>query len=197
MNVANILNSFNIFTHRHPLILEKYLEEIEPIVDINLQVEKIDHNNALDIVLPRLVEFEYETKGVKYTVNTTFKISHLKIDSEDNCRYIKLNTLYKLRFYCDIIKDLTIRNSITHQNINYEIIHRNKNKEIRNRIDSIKNIPIFHFISEEEIFIKLKDILKPDQNINIKFCGIILRNEERKKVALLDFQNKDGYVFNR
>jgi hypothetical protein len=197
MDLGNILNSFNIFRDRPPLILEKYLDEIEPTVDINLQVEKMDHNNALDIVLPRLAEFEYETKGVKYKVNTTFKISELKIDSEDDCRYIKLNTIYKLRFYCDIIKDLTIRNSITHQNINYEIIHRNKNKEIRNRINSIKNIPIFHFTAGEEIFIKLKDILKPNQSINIKFYGIVLKNEERKKVMYLDFQNKDGYVFNR
>lgn len=193
MNLKNIINSFNLFEKQF-LTLENYLDEIEPIIDINLVLNKMDHNNALDIVLPRLHEFEYESKGVKYKIETNLKISDLKINNEDGCRYIKLNTLYKTRTYCDIIKDLTVRNSITHENINYEIIHRNK--EIRNKYNNLKNIPICYFISNEEIFIKLIDNVKVGQSINIKFYGIVLRNTEKCRIMYMEFKNKDGYIFN-
>jgi hypothetical protein len=171
-------------------ILEKWLEEIEPVVDINLLLKKMDHNNGIDIVFARLKEFQYESTGVKYQINNSFKTSDLKLDSKDQKYYINLNILYKNRSYCDIVKNLTVRNSITNKNINYEIIHRNKDKEIVNKYMNMKNIPICNFFAGEQIFIKLIDVPKQNEGVNINFYGILLKNEVRSKISNLEFETK-------
>lgn len=169
------------------LILEEFLSNIEPIVDINLKLEKMDHNNALDIVIPRLKEFEYESKGVKYYIKQNMKIKNSKIS---------LRSLYKSVSYCDIIKNLTItyKNNI----LNYKIIHLDNDNNILNSMENIKNIPLCYFKNSEEpkIYIEILDNKKKLDEIEISFEGILLRNDVKISITEeLNLINNDGYKF--
>lgn len=168
------------------LILEDFLSSIEPIVDINLKLEKMDHNNALDIVIPRLKEFQYESKGVKYEIKQNIKIVKTRIN---------LRSLYKSVLYCDIIKDL----SVTYKNniLNYEILHIDKENNIKNRIKNIKNIPLCYFKNDKEpnIYIELNDNKKLDE-IKISFFGFLLRHDIKISISKeINLINIDGYKF--
>lgn len=170
------------------LILEEFLSSIEPIVDINLKLEKMDHNNALDIVIPRLKEFQYESKGVKYEIKKNIKITNSRIN---------LRSLYKSISYCDIIKDLkiTYKNNI----LNYEILHLDRDNNIINSMENIKNIPLCYFKNSDEpkIDIKIIDNKKIDE-IKISFEGLLLRDNVKICISEeINLINNCGYKFKK
>jgi hypothetical protein len=168
------------------LILEEFLSSIEPIVDINLKLEKMDHNIGIDIVIQRLKEFQYESKGVKYQIKQKIKITNSRIN---------LRSLYKSVLYCDIIKDLSViyKNNI----LNYEILHLDRDNNIINRAKNIKNIPLCYFKNSEEpkIYIEIIDNKKIDE-IKISFFGFLLRDDIKICISEeINLLNKDGYKF--
>jgi hypothetical protein len=147
----------------------------------------MDHNNALDIVIPRLKEFEYESKGVKYHIKQNIKLTTKKIN---------LRSLYKSVSYCDIIKNL----SITYKNniLNYQIIHLDNGNNIINSIENIKNIPLCYFKNSEEpkIYIEILNKKKKIDEIEISFEGILLRNDVKISITEeLNLINNEGYKF--
>ena len=170
------------------LILEEFLSSIEPIVDINLKLEKMDHNIGLDIVTQRLKEFQYESKGVKYQIKQNIKLTTQKIN---------LRSLYKSISYCDIIKDLkiTYKNNI----LNYQIINLDDDNNILNSMENIKNIPLCYFKNSDEpkIYIELNHKKKIDEII-ISFEGLLLRDNVKICISEeINLINNSGYKFKK